>query len=157
MSKQSQAWKALEKKAASSLGGERVSRGADFSVSTVDAVLKDLPFIKVDAKYRKSHAHHSLMKEIEEKYCKEDCDVPVLVTKHHKQRGEYATVPLWFLGVLLKAFRDVNVDPDLPNVSKNKVYVAIGKPENTSAGPNPNELPLGGCDCSECQRIRSQR
>jgi hypothetical protein len=105
MAKQSQAWKNLERQVAKALGGKRVLRGANFSVEDVDVKLEDIPFIRIDAKYRKKHAHHTLMAEIKTKYCQEDGQIPVLVTKHHNQDGAYVTVDLEFFAILLMAFR----------------------------------------------------
>lgn len=91
--KQSQAWKNFERETAKILGGRRIYRGDDFSRSDVDVALDDLPHYKIDNKYRKAHAHHSLMEEILRKYCVGDGTVPVLVTKHHRQDGSYTTIP----------------------------------------------------------------
>lgn len=102
------AWKKAEAKAAEKLKGRRVLRGANFAVSDVDVIVDDFPHLKIDSKYRTRHAHHSLMAEIVAKYCKHPEDIPVLVTKHHNQVGEYATVPLEFLGLLLDAVRTLH-------------------------------------------------
>jgi hypothetical protein len=129
----SNAWKALEREAARELGGVRISRGADFSESDVDVNVKDYPFLKVDAKYRIRHSHHKFMSIIQENYCKSPGDVPVLVTKSHNQQGSFATVPTWFLGLLLQAFRDLNQDKDLPDgLMKTKVLAALGLNEEIS-------------------------
>lgn len=104
MAKQSQAWKNLERQVAKELGGKRVLRGADFSVEDVDVKIDDFPHLKLDCKYRTRHAHHSLLAEIEEKYCEEN-EVPVLITKHHNQSGACVTVSLDFFKVLLEAAR----------------------------------------------------
>lgn len=103
--KRSQQWKALEREAARELKGRRVYRGANFAESALDVEVEDLPSLKVDAKYRIRHAHHSLLEEIRKKYCVLKTDIPVLVTKSHRQRGANATVPLWFLGLLLETYR----------------------------------------------------
>jgi hypothetical protein len=103
--KRSSQWKALEREAAAELKGRRVHRGANFAVGAVDVELEDLPSLKVDAKYKTRHAHHSLLEEVRRKYCAEASDIPVLVTKSHHQRGANATVPLWFLGLLLDVYR----------------------------------------------------
>lgn len=99
--RQSQAWKALEREAAEALGGKRVSRGDDFSRSDVDVVVPDFPLLRVDCKYRKAHAHHSLLDEVVEKYCPTDEQIPVLVTKHHRQQGANVTITLVFFASLL--------------------------------------------------------
>lgn len=111
MAKQSQAWKNLERQAAKALGGNRVLRGANFAIEDVDVKVDDLPFLKVDAKYRVKHSHHTLMAEIERKYCKESTDIPVLITKHHNQTGAYVTVPLEFFSDLLASLRNAANNP----------------------------------------------
>lgn len=104
MARQSQAWKALERLAAKELGGKRVMRGSDFSVSDVDVKIEDFPHLRVDCKYRTRHAHHSLLEEVRSKYCEEN-QVPILVTKHHNQVGACVTVDLEFFKTLLEAAR----------------------------------------------------
>lgn len=103
--RQSQAWKNLERQVAKSLKGRRISRGDDFSRKDVDVVLDDLPELRVDAKYRTRHAHHTFMREIEQKYITKDTEEPVLVTKHHNQTSAYVTVRLEFFGFLLDVLR----------------------------------------------------
>lgn len=104
MARRSQAWKNLERETAEVLGGVRVLRGDDFSKSDVDVRLDDIPYLKIDCKYRVSHSHHTLMEEIREKYC-DIPDIPVLVTKHHNQKGAYVTIPLDYFGRLLRCVR----------------------------------------------------
>jgi hypothetical protein len=105
MPKQSQRWKQLERSAAESLGGKRVVRGADFSVSEVDVRIEDFPHLKVDCKAYNAFSHHSLMAEIQNKYCKDEDDVPVLVTKASRQIGEYVTIPLEHYARMLERVR----------------------------------------------------
>lgn len=126
--KRSGAWKNLERESARMLGGNRVTRGADFSVSDVDVKIPELPFLKVDAKYRKSHAHHSLLEEVRKKYCNAG-DIPVLITKHHRQRGANVTIPLELFAVLLDAFRQQNEDPDVRIAVEAKLAYARGAPD----------------------------
>lgn len=115
MGKRSQAWKALEREAALVLGGKRVVRG-DWGESDVD-VKTEYPALKVDCKYRQSHAHHSLLKEIGEKYCKTLRDQEVLVTKHARQVGCNVTVRGYLFGILLDSLRIAErlqqADPEL--------------------------------------------
>jgi hypothetical protein len=105
MARQSQRWKNLERATAEALGGKRVVRGADFSVSDVDVKLDDLPWLKIDCKVRKSHSHHSLLEEVSRKYCKSPEDEPLLVTKHHNQSGAYVTMSLKLFGRMVEAYR----------------------------------------------------
>lgn len=99
-------WKELERITARKLGGKRFPRWLDFSQSAPDVVVDDFPQLIVDAKSRKRFAFHSLMAEIETKYCEKPGDVPVLVSKSHGQTGEYVTVPLDFLAELLNTARE---------------------------------------------------
>jgi len=103
MSKRSQAWKALEREAAKLLGGKRVVRG-DYGESDVDVRI-EYPSLKVDCKYRQSHAHHALLRGIEKKYCQSIGDHAVLVTKHAHQSGCNVTVSGDLFGILLDALR----------------------------------------------------
>lgn len=98
-------WKELEKKTADALGGKRINRSQDYGVSDVDVVVPDFPGMRIDCKYRKRHAHHSLVEEIRDKYCTEG-QFPVLVTKHHSGRREYVTLDLVYFAALLKLAKD---------------------------------------------------
>lgn len=103
MSRRSQAWKALEREAAKLLGGKRVVRG-DWGESDVD-VRTEYSALKVDCKYRQSHAHHALLKGIEKKYCTYDNHRPVLVTKHARQPGCNVTLTGDTFATLLDCLR----------------------------------------------------
>jgi hypothetical protein len=102
--KNSQAWKDLERLAADHFRGRRLSRGSNFAIEDVDVIV-DFRALRVDGKYRRAHAHHTFMAEIERKYCEKDGDVPVLVTKHPGQQGAYVTVPIEHYGLLLDCAR----------------------------------------------------
>ena len=106
--RQSQSWKNLERQVAKAFKGRRISRGDDFARMDVDVVLDDLPELRIDAKYRTRHAHHTFMREIEEKYITDDGQEPVLVTKHHNQTSAYVTVRLEFMALLLDVLRAYN-------------------------------------------------
>lgn len=158
--RRSQAWKDLERAVAKAVNGDRVSRGGDFSKSAVDVEVADLPFLKIDAKYRKSHAHHSLIDEVAEKYCKKDVDVPILVTKSHGQEGANVTMPMYFFSVLIKTFRDANVDEHLGAVAKAKTAYAKDMPDkvgrfdracqNCSQSQDSCDCCVFNCRCSCC-------
>lgn len=109
MAKQSQAWKDLERATAEALKGKRVMRGANFAESDVDVKVPDFPLLKVDCKYRKSHAFHALVEDIRTKYC-ESHDVtigtPVLVTRHRNGKNVYVTVDLEMFAKLLDLIRE---------------------------------------------------
>ena len=99
----SERWKSLERTAARALGGKRIPRWLDFGQSAPDVVVEDFHLV-IDAKAHKRFSHHSLMANIETKYC-ERGETPVLVTKAERQIGEYATIPLGFLAGLLDRIR----------------------------------------------------
>lgn len=99
-------WKELEKTAAAALGGVRINRANDYGVSDVDVVVPGFDFLRIDCKYRKSHAHHSLIEEIRTKYCTSKGQYPVLVTKHRSSRREYCTVDLVLFAALLKLLQE---------------------------------------------------
>jgi len=105
MAKRSDRWKQVERDAAEVLGGVRVLRGGDFSESDVDVAIHDLPELKVDCKAYARFAHHSLLEEVRRKYCTSEGDVPVLVTKHSRQKGANVTVPISFFADLLDSHR----------------------------------------------------
>ena len=96
-------WKQLERDAARALGGVRVPRWLDFGQSAPDVEVRDFGLI-IDCKARKAFSHHSLIHNIVNKYC-EPGEVPCLITKSDRQRGEYVTIPLDFLGNLLNQLR----------------------------------------------------
>ncbi len=106
MAKRSNAWKALEREAAALLRGKRVVRG-DYGASDTD-VKTEFPHLKIDCKYRQSHAHHALLDGIKKKYCRELQDKPVLVTKHHRQPGCNVTIDGGYFSLLLDCYRVVD-------------------------------------------------
>ncbi len=100
--KRSQRWKDLERATAKALGGNRILRGSDFSKSEPDVDIEDMPRLKVDCKAHKRFAHHTLLQEVKEKYCKRKNDIPILVTKHEHQVGACVTISLDFFSELLE-------------------------------------------------------
>ena len=112
MPKQRQSWKNLERQSAKLLGGHRVLRGANFGISDLDVRLDDFPELKIDCKYRASHAHHTLLAEIRKKYCLGPSDIEVLITKHHRQDGAYVTIPIEFFAALIEERRRRIAGPD---------------------------------------------
>jgi hypothetical protein len=101
------AWKSLEKETAKALRGIRVLRGADFSKKDVDVKVPDFPNLQIDAKYRQAWSHHKFLVEIQEKYCADPGDVPILVTKHPRQRGSVVSLSLEHFGFLLDLIREL--------------------------------------------------
>ena len=93
--KQSQAWKDLERATAKALGGCRILRGGDFSERAPDVAIPDHPHLRIDCKYRSGgFAHHSLLKECRDKYCKEAGDVAIIVTKGRSERGAVVSLSI---------------------------------------------------------------
>jgi hypothetical protein len=108
--KHSSAWKDLERAAAKALGGERVCRAGNFAQSATDVVIDDFPQLKIDTKRRKQNfKHHSMLKEIEGKYCG-DADIAILITKNHSERGAVASLAMRNLARLLDAIRKLRVE-----------------------------------------------
>jgi hypothetical protein len=94
MGKVSQQWKALEKTAARKLGGERLSRGDDFSQSILDV---EHPFLAIDCKWRTSLAvvtwFQKLIKDNDKIYGK-GRKVPILVIKKKGMRSELVVIEI---------------------------------------------------------------
>lgn len=111
-------WKELEKRTAAALGGVRINRADDYGVSDVDVVVPGFDFLRIDCKYRKSHAHHSLIEEIRRKYCTAEGQYPVLVTKHHHSHREYVTVDLVLFAALLKLLGENENENENPPETK---------------------------------------
>jgi hypothetical protein len=102
MAKQSDAWKALERKVAEVLGGKRISRGGDFSISTYDVELPSRPELRIDCKWTaRTMWHHTRVKEIETKYCQLEGSVPVLCTRTKHSSEINVTIPLQYFAKLL--------------------------------------------------------
>ena len=101
----------MERKIATALRGKRVLRGADFSQEGVDVEVPDFPGLKIDAKYRKSGwSHHTYLKEIARKYCKQPGDLALLVTKTGSEHGECVTMTLEAFAVMLDHIRKIDFE-----------------------------------------------
>lgn len=106
MPKQSEAWKSLERNTAKALGGERIKRGGDFSESAPDVLIPGHPEFRIDCKYRSGgFAHHSLLRECRDKYCKEKGDIALIVTKGRSERGAVVSLSLEDFAELLSQVR----------------------------------------------------
>lgn len=114
------AWKELEKKTAAALGGIRINRALDYGHSDYDVVVPDFPFLRVDAKHRKRHAHHSLIEEIRDKYCKGG-GYPVLVTRHSGSHRQYVCLDLHVFGAILQVLRQYNNQKEKNNEDDSRV------------------------------------
>lgn len=101
----SERWKSLERNTAKKLKGHRLLRGDNWDKIAPDVAVPDCPELKIDCKAYNRFAHHTLMDEIRSKYCAEEWEVPVLVTKAQGQHGEYVTMPLDYFAALLEYWR----------------------------------------------------
>ncbi len=136
-------WKDLERTAAKKLGGRRFPRWLDFSQSAPDVLVDAWPEIVIDAKAYRRFAHHGLMAEIERKYC-EPGQVPMLVTKHAGQRGEFVTVPLDWLAGLMHTVRPRNDSHS--SARKGPVLACAGR---TDSEPYQDKAETVGCGTRE--------
>lgn len=94
MSKQSTAWKNLERTAAKKLGGIRIVRGDDFSQSLLDI---EHPFWAVDCKYRSTLAlegWYTKLCEDNKKLYPDQGKIPILVVKKRGMRGELVVISI---------------------------------------------------------------
>jgi hypothetical protein len=95
MSKRSQAWKALEREAAKTLVGKRVSRGADFSESAPDV---DHEVFSIECKYR-SVGFTELYDYLKQAASYSEDKLPVAIIRQ-KGKKALAVMDLETLGVL---------------------------------------------------------
>ncbi len=94
MVKQSQAWKDLERKVAKKLGGKRIVRGNDYSISLLDV---EHDWLALDAKWRTSLAvvtwYNKLVSDNDKIYGKGN-KIPILVIKRKGMKGELVVIAL---------------------------------------------------------------
>ena len=108
---QSTAWKGAEKQIAQILRdfgvpAERMSRAANWSQKDYEVHVEGTGhFLKIDSKYTqaKPFRHHSLMREIQFKYCKSPGDEAVLFTKNYKEHSGFVTIRAEFFAELVAA------------------------------------------------------
>ncbi len=87
------AWKNLERKIAKKLGGKRITRGGDFSVSDLDV---EHPHFSIEAKYRQKWSfikHYDKLIADTKRLYKEN-KVPLLIVKKAKRHGEFVILSL---------------------------------------------------------------
>ena len=101
----SKSWKKLEYDAAESLGGKRISRGANFSESVPDVYIEDFPNFMVDTKRRKRSNALTLYNEIKEKYCSKN-DEPILIIRQHFKKTALAVIDIKLLAKFMNFVRD---------------------------------------------------
>ena len=105
MTTHSRRWKALEIRAAETLGGERVTTPWFLFQERPDFIVADFAMIG-DCKAYARFAHHRLLENIQAKYCNPG-DTPVLVTAE-PHKPPLATIPLDALAQLLDKVRSAN-------------------------------------------------
>lgn len=91
-------WKNHERKTAAALGGKRISRGMDFSLSAPDI---EHPLLSVECKHRQkiSGFLKDGLKQAERYYPEK---IPVLVLKEKHMRGELVVIRLSDFKVILE-------------------------------------------------------
>ena len=104
--KRTSTWKQLERDSAKELGGERVSRGADFGVEDVDVTIEDFPSFKVDTKRYKKFSVYSLYESVKSKYCKDKNDEPILILRQHGKHTKLAVIDLDLLAKFMNFVRE---------------------------------------------------
>jgi hypothetical protein len=98
-------WKQLERDTAAVLGGQRVTRGANFGKEDVDVEIPDFPSFKVDAKRYKRFRVFSLFDLVKKKYCKNPQDKPILIIRESNRKYVLAVINLNLLGKFLEYIR----------------------------------------------------
>jgi len=94
VAKQSDQWKALERKVARKFGGTRITRGEDFSESRLDV---EHDWMALDAKWRSKLATVTWFKKLvkdNEKIYGKGKKIPVLVLKLKSMRGELVVLEI---------------------------------------------------------------
>jgi hypothetical protein len=101
-------WKGAERYLADvlckySIDAYRKTRGSNFAVSDTDVGVVGEDWLKLDSKYSKAapFRHHGKIQVIEEKYCKDEKDEPILFTKNFRERSGYITIKAEFFAVLI--------------------------------------------------------
>ena len=146
--RRSDAWKnferniALEARKVGFLKAFRVCRGDDIGVSAVDVIIPEIPFVKVDTKYRvDGWSHHSIFSESEKKYCQSKGDFMILPTKAGGDHYSLSTIRTSVLMELL-SYKYIN---------KQRPPEAMGCPKCSGiAKPAKIGLHLSECTCISC-------
>ena len=108
-------WKILEKKVADYLGWERKVRANNYAISDTDILPPPkLDFLKIDCKNHARLRHHTLIAEVERKYCESPLHEPVLITRETTSGGAkkgvelpiYVTIRLSFFRKLIKLYEN---------------------------------------------------
>ena len=104
--KRTSTWKQLERDSAKLMGGERVSRGANFGIKDVDVKIEDFPSFKVDTKRYKKFRVYSLYESVKKKYCKSTKDNAILILRQWNKRTKLAVIDLELLVKLMDFVRE---------------------------------------------------
>lgn len=96
----------------------KLSRSGSFGISDFDVGVTDQEWLKLDSKYSQAQPfrHHGKIKVIEEKYCKEPKDVPILFTKNYKERSGYITIKAEWFACLLSYWLGYSDKQTLENI-----------------------------------------
>ncbi len=116
------AWRKLRDTAIEKLEGRPFRRRLDGKRGRAPADMRidSWPQLVIDVKAFKRFGHHALMAKLEQRCVRARpwmllgarvplSNVPVLITRHEGQRGEYVTVPLDFLAELLDITRGLGL------------------------------------------------
>ena len=96
------------------LTAKRKSRAGNFSQSTDDVSIEELPWTANDTKYSiKGWKQNRLLSETEFKYCPDKGDTAILLTKGYKEKGQCATVDAEFMAMLLACWAEVGTKEEL--------------------------------------------
>jgi len=104
------------------LNAKRKTRAGNFSESTDDVSIEELPWTANDTKYSiKGWKQNRLLDETRAKYCPNKGDTAILLTKGYKERGQCATVDAEFMAMLLAYWAGVGTKEELWNIYIGKV------------------------------------
>ena len=104
--KRTSTWKQLERDSAKIMGGERVSRGADFGKEDVDVKIEDFPSFKIDTKRYKRFGVYPLYEGVKKKYCKSPEDNAILILRQWSKRTKLAVIDLDLLVKFMNFVRE---------------------------------------------------
>lgn len=98
-------WKNLEYDAAETLGGKRISRGANFADSVPDVHIEDFPNFKIDTKRRKKSNTLTLYNIVKDKYCCEKNDESIVIIRQHFKKTALAVINIKLLAKFMNFVR----------------------------------------------------
>lgn len=122
MSAKTARWKNAERQLADifikyNIDAERISRAGNYSESTHDINVKDMPELKPDSKYSQAGFKTSrLLEVIRDKYCKEKGEIPLLFCKGYRERSGKITMDAEFISMLLSFWLDKGTKEQLMKI-----------------------------------------